>query len=135
MGVSRQPEPVQGALGVAVIGSLLSTRYQDTMTSALAPYHVTPAVMQTMLGSVGGELAVAARVGGVPGAALGHLTGSAFASGMDLGLTTGGVAAAGCLIALIALPSWDCSAGVPAAEDALGDGRRADDGEQPQQHR
>jgi hypothetical protein len=45
------------------------------------------------------------------------------------------VAAAGCLIALIALPSRDRSAGVPAAEDALGDGRRADDGEQPQEHR
>ena len=41
----------------------------------------------------------------------------------------------GCLIALIALPSRNRSVGVPAAEDALGDGRRADDGEQPQEHR
>jgi hypothetical protein len=31
---------VGGALGVAVIGSLLNTRYQDQITSALAPYHV-----------------------------------------------------------------------------------------------
>ena len=31
---------VGGALGVAVIGSLLTTRYQDRMTAALAPYHV-----------------------------------------------------------------------------------------------
>jgi hypothetical protein len=45
------------------------------------------------------------------------------------------VAAVGCLIALIALPSRDRSGDVPAAEDALGDGRRADDGEQPQEHR
>jgi len=79
---------------------------------------------------------VAAHAGGVLGAALGHLARSAFASGMDLGLTTGAcVAAAGCLIALVALPSRDRSADVPAAEDALGDGRRADDGEQPQEHR
>jgi EmrB/QacA subfamily drug resistance transporter len=121
-----------GALGVAVIGSLLNTRYQDMMTSTLAPYHVPHAVMETILGSVGGALAVAAHVGGVLGAALGHLARSAFASGMDLGLTTGAcVAAAGCLIALVALPSRDRSADVPAAEDALGDGRRADDGEQP----
>jgi hypothetical protein len=28
-----------------VIGSLLNTRYQDTITSALAPYHVPHAVM------------------------------------------------------------------------------------------
>jgi hypothetical protein len=97
-----------GALGVAVIGSLLNTRYQDMMTSALAPYHVPHAVMQTVLGSVGGALGVAAHVGGVLGAQLGLLARSAFASGMDLGLATGAaVAAAGCLIALIALPSKD----------------------------
>ena len=37
---------------------------------------------------------------------LAHLARSAFASGMDLGLTTAAcVAAAGCLVALIALPS------------------------------
>jgi hypothetical protein len=117
---------IGGALGVAVIGSLLNTRYQDMMTSALAPYHVPHEVMQTVLGSVGGALAIAARVGGVLGAALGHLACSAFASGMDLGLTTAAcVAAVGCLIALIALPSRDRSADVPPAEDALDDGRGA----------
>ena len=95
-----------GALGVAVIGSLLNTRYQDRITSALAPYHVPHAAMQTILGSLGGALAVAARVGGILGAALAHLARSAFVSGMDLGLATGAcVAAAGCLIALLALPS------------------------------
>ena len=31
---------VGGALGVAVIGSLLSTRYQDRMTTALAPHTI-----------------------------------------------------------------------------------------------
>jgi hypothetical protein len=78
---------IGGALGVAVIGSLLNTRYQDTMTSALAPYHVPHAIMQTILGSVGGALEVAARAGGILGAELGHLARAAFASGMDLGLT------------------------------------------------
>jgi len=97
---------VGGALGVAVIGSLLNTRYQHTMTSALAPYHIPHAIMQAILGSVGGALAVASRVGGFLGAELGHLARSAFVSGMDLGLATGAcVAVAGCLIALIALPS------------------------------
>ena len=95
-----------GALGVAVIGSLLNTRYQDHITSALAPYHVPHTVMETILGSVGGALAVAAHVGGFLGAELSRLAGSAFASGMELGLATGAcVAAAGCLIALLALPS------------------------------
>ncbi|HEU5391468.1 MAG TPA: hypothetical protein VFV73_36765 [Streptosporangiaceae bacterium] len=76
---------IGGALGVAVIGSLLNTRYQDTMTSTLAPYHVPHAIMQTILGSAGGALEVAARAGGVLGAELGHLARTAFASGMDLG--------------------------------------------------
>jgi hypothetical protein len=97
---------IGGALGVAVIGSLLNTRYQDTMTSTLAPYHVPHAVMETILGSVGGALEVAARAGGVLGAELGHLARTAFASGMDLGLTVGAcVAAVGCLVALLTLPS------------------------------
>lgn len=45
---------IGGALGVAVIGSLLSTRYPDKMTGALAPYHLPAAVLHTVLGSVGG---------------------------------------------------------------------------------
>ena len=97
---------VGGALGVAVIGSLLNTRYQDRITTALMPYHVPHAVLQTVLGSLGGALGVASRVGGVLGAELGHLARAAFVSGMDLGLATGAcVAAAGCIIALLALPS------------------------------
>jgi EmrB/QacA subfamily drug resistance transporter len=99
---------VGGALGVAVIGSLLNTRYQDHMTSALASSRIPipHAVLQTILGSLGGALGVASRVGGFLGAELAQLARSAFISGMDLGLFTGAcVAAAGCVIALIALPS------------------------------
>jgi hypothetical protein len=78
------------------------------MTSTLAPSPVPHAIMATVLGSVGGALGVALRVGGILGAELGHLARSAFVSGMDLGLAAGaGVALAGCLIALIALPSRD----------------------------
>ena len=53
---------------MAVIGSLLNTRYQDKMTSALAPYHIPHAAMQAILGSLGGALGVADRVGGLLGA-------------------------------------------------------------------
>ena len=52
---------VGGALGVAVIGSLLSTRYQDRMTAGLAPYHLPHAIETTIRGSIGGALGVAAR--------------------------------------------------------------------------
>jgi len=97
---------IGGALGVAVIGSLLSTRYQDNVTAVLAAYHIPPTVLSTILGSLGGALAVAAHAGPVLGAALVHLARSAFVSGMDLGLTAAAaVALAGCLLALAALPS------------------------------
>ena len=97
---------VGGALGVAVVGSVLSTRYQHRMTSTLAPYHVPHEIKQTILGSLGSALEVAAQVGGAAGAALAHLARSAFVSGMDLGLQAAAIVAlAGALLALLALPS------------------------------
>jgi EmrB/QacA subfamily drug resistance transporter len=94
-----------GALGVAIIGSLLNTRYTDNINATLAPYHVPSAIMGTIRGSLGGALQVSARVGGQLGAELTHVAKAAFVSGMDLGLLTGAaVTLAGCLIALAVLP-------------------------------
>jgi EmrB/QacA subfamily drug resistance transporter len=102
-GVSIQ---VGGALGVAVIGSLLSSRYQGRMSTSLAPYHLPHAVQERVLGSIGGALDTAARIGGDPGAELAHLARTSFISGADLGLRTGAaLALAGCLLALAALPA------------------------------
>jgi EmrB/QacA subfamily drug resistance transporter len=89
-----------GALGVAVIGSLLSTRYQTDMTSALASLPLPPAIEQTILGSIGAALGVAGQLGGSAGVQLAHAARDAFLSGMDLGLRTGAmVALAGAAIA------------------------------------
>jgi len=97
---------VGGALGVAVIGSLLSTRYQDNIAAALAPYHPPAAVMAAVSGSLGGALEVAARIGGALGAGLAHLAKEAFVSGMNLGLVTGAlVVLGGALVALFVLPA------------------------------
>ena len=119
---------VGSALGVAVIGSLLSTRYQDQMTAALAPYHLPHGIENTILGSVGGALGVAARVGGPTGHLLVHVARSAFISGAGLGmLTAAAVALAGCVLALAVLPASP-SAGAgqaagarPARRPAQGD--------------
>jgi EmrB/QacA subfamily drug resistance transporter len=96
-----------GALGVAIIGSLLTTSYTNKMTTALAPYHVPHAIRQTILGSVGGALDVAAREGGTLGHELEQAARSAFVSGMDLGMLTGAVIAvvAG-VLALVFIPGW-----------------------------
>jgi len=95
-----------GALGVAVVGSLLDTRYQDHVSSALAGQHLPPAALAAAQNSLGGALAVAARAGGAAGDLLTHLAKAAFVSGMDLGLLTGAVVAvAGALLVLLWLPA------------------------------
>jgi EmrB/QacA subfamily drug resistance transporter len=96
---------VGGALGVAVIGSQLSTQYQGRMIAVLAPYHVPATMESTILGSVGGALEEAAREGGMVGEVLAGWARTAFMSGMDLALLTGAlVAVAAALLALLALP-------------------------------
>ena len=97
---------VGGALGVAVVGSVLSTRYEHHLTAAAGARLLPPALLHAALGSIGGALDVAAKLPQAAGAELGRAAGSAFMSGMGISLAAGaGVALAGLLVALIALPS------------------------------
>lgn len=97
---------VGGALGVAVIGSLLSTRYQDRMVVALAQTPVPHTIENTITGSIGGALGVAAQVGGTVGRLLTLAARSAFLSGGGLGLFTAAmVVLGGCVLALVTVPS------------------------------
>jgi EmrB/QacA subfamily drug resistance transporter len=97
---------VGGALGVAVIGSVMLTRYQGDMNAALAGHQVPAAVNQIILGSLGGALTVASTVGGAIGVLLAHAARSAFMSGAAVSLAVGAVVAlAGALLVVVALPS------------------------------
>jgi len=97
---------VGGALGVALVGSLLATRYENHLGHSLAPYHVPHAIEETLLRSLGAALSVATHLGGVSGAFLSHFARAAFVSGMDLGLTVAAIVVAGAAVfALLALPS------------------------------
>jgi EmrB/QacA subfamily drug resistance transporter len=97
---------VGGALGVAVIGSVLSTRYQHTLEPALAGRHVPPVAAQAILGSLGGALAVARLVGGALGAGLSHIARVGFALGSHSAfLVAASVTGAGAVLILAALPS------------------------------
>ncbi len=101
---------VGGALGVAIIGSLLTTRYSGRMATLLAPYHVPRPVLHVIQGSLGGALEVAARAGGVLGTELQHAARAAFVSGMQLGFIAGAaLAIAGGLLALAAMPGLPLS--------------------------
>jgi EmrB/QacA subfamily drug resistance transporter len=97
---------VGGALGVAVVGSVLSTRYQDHMTAALAGRNVPAVASHAILGSLGGALAVASSAGGTTGTVLARAAREAFMSGMDVSLAVGAVVAlGGTLLVLARLPS------------------------------
>jgi EmrB/QacA subfamily drug resistance transporter len=96
-----------GALGVAVLGSILSSGYRGDMDGAPAAAH----------DSLSGALAVAARIGDP------HLVATAqnaFVDGMHAAaLVAAGIALAGALVALVFLPSRETApAVVPAAAAA-----------------
>ncbi len=111
-GVSIQ---VGGALGVAVIGSALSTRYQHHLSPALAGQHLPAPVVHTALGSIGGALDVAAGLPRAAGAQLVEVASSAFMSGVGISLLIGAVVAVGgVLVALAAVPSRPPRVGVGA---------------------
>ena len=97
---------VGGALGVAVIGSAMSTRYQHQMTAALGARRLPEAVTHAILGSLGGALSVAGRAGGTTGALLARAARDAFMSGLKVSLGVGAlVALAGALLAVAGLPA------------------------------
>jgi EmrB/QacA subfamily drug resistance transporter len=96
---------VGGALGVAVIGSVLSNHYQDQMTTALAGQPVPPAVAHTIVGSLGGALQVADQATGVTRTLLKNTARAAFMSGTRPALgVAAAMALAGAALVLTTLP-------------------------------
>jgi len=97
---------VGGALGVAVIGSALATRYQSHLTAALTGHAISFAVRKEILGSLGGALAVARSVGGETGALLARAARGAFMSGAEVAFVVGAIVAiVGAMLMIAWLPS------------------------------
>jgi EmrB/QacA subfamily drug resistance transporter len=95
-----------GALGVAILGSLLSSRYSSAVDEALAGSALPPDAATAVRDGVGGAAIVADRVGGDAGQALLEVARSAFVDGMGLAfLVAGAVALAGAVVALVFLPA------------------------------
>jgi EmrB/QacA subfamily drug resistance transporter len=97
-----------GALGVAVLGSILSSGYRGDMDAVTAPAAAHD--------SLAGALGVAAHVGGPAGERLTAVAQQAFVNGMHSAvLVAAGIALAGALVALVFLPSREAApALVPA---------------------
>ena len=97
---------VGGAIGVAVVGSVLATRYQNHMGRALAGRHLPVDITHAILGSFGGGLAVASGVGGATGALLARAARAAFMSGLEVSLFVGAVVSLAAVVTvLVWLPS------------------------------
>jgi hypothetical protein len=94
---------VGGALGVAVIGSTLATRYQGNLTAALSGHPISNSVRHDIVGSLGGALAVAQKIGGETGALLARAARSAFMSGTEMALAVGAVVA---LVGTLLMIAW-----------------------------
>ncbi|GAA2008785.1 MFS transporter [Catenulispora subtropica] len=102
---------VGGALGVAVLGAVLSGRYQGRMSALLAGHAMPEPARRAITGSLGGALAVAQQAGGALGTQLAAVARVAFVDGMGLAFGAAAVvafAAAGLVLA--ALPSRSRSA-------------------------
>ncbi|WP_107082081.1 DHA2 family efflux MFS transporter permease subunit [Streptomyces caatingaensis] len=94
---------VGGALGVAVLGSLLSSHYRDRVHSAVRL--LPPPLRPTAEESVEGALTVAGRLGAAGGEALAGRAVDAFIAAMRVtSLVAGGVMAAGAVVVWVFLP-------------------------------
>ena len=110
---------IGGALGVAILGSLMSSRYQHQLGASAAAHFLPAPVQHTILGSLGAALGVAGHVGGLLGSALATAARAAFVTGMSLALEIGGgVVLAGVLLALVVLPSQPSAQAQDADDDS-----------------
>jgi EmrB/QacA subfamily drug resistance transporter len=111
--VNDTTRQVGGALGVAILGSILSSTYASRMTTALSGHAVPAAAASAAKNSIGGALAVATAVGGDAGRALAAAARNAFVAGMHPAvLAAAAVALVGALIVIVFLPAR--AARVPA---------------------
>jgi EmrB/QacA subfamily drug resistance transporter len=97
---------IGSALGVAVLGSLLNTRYQADIARLLGHYSLPTSIAKTSEGSLGGALEVARRIGGNLGAQLGTTARQSFISGMTFAVTVGAIiAGAAACVVMVLLPA------------------------------
>jgi len=108
---------VGGALGVAVIGSIVATLYSDRVSDATAGL---PAPVQGPAEeSIGAAVAVSRRLPADQGAGLADSAADAFTEAMSIGfLAAAGVAVLGAILAWRRLPDRDASRAAARAEPA-----------------
>jgi Na+/melibiose symporter-like transporter len=97
---------VGGALGVAIIGSVLSAGYRSSVDQVMAGHAVPAWVAQIIRSSVGGALEVAHQAGGSLGHALAAAADHGFIHGMNMAMGVAcAVAVLGAITVLAFLPA------------------------------
>jgi EmrB/QacA subfamily drug resistance transporter len=137
--VNDTTREVGAALGVAVLGSVMSSTYRPRVSDAIAGRGVPSEVANAVTDQIGAAMEVAARLGGAPGRALADVAAGGFADGMARAFLVGAAAlVVGAVLTAVYLPARGRDhedhalapdAGpVPAMAGSVPDGRRADAG-------
>ena len=104
--VNDTTRQVGGALGVAIIGSVLASTYGTQVGDAVAGQQLPSGVANEAQNSLGFALETAGRLGGPAGEALATTARTAFVDGMHQGfLVAAAVAFVGSIVALVWLPA------------------------------
>ncbi len=91
-----------GALGVAVIGSVLATFYRPGISSALAPLHLPASAIATAKDSVGGAVGLAGSLPPSVGQAVAETAKRQFVDGLGIALVVAAIVAAAAAVLVFA---------------------------------
>ena len=81
-----------GALGVAVLGSVMSSTYRPKVTDAISGFPVPRDAANAITDQIGAAMSVAGRIGGEPGRLLADTASRAFTDGMGTAFMIGAAA-------------------------------------------
>jgi EmrB/QacA subfamily drug resistance transporter len=104
--VNDTTREIGGALGVAVLGSVMASTYRPRVSDAIAGFPVPAEAADAITDQVGAAMRAAAEIGGEPGRALADAASSGFADGMGIAFMIGaGALALGAVIVALYLPA------------------------------
>ncbi len=119
--VNDTTREIGAALGVAVLGSIMSSTYRPRVSDAIAGQPIPAEAATAIKDQVGAALEIAQRIGGAPGRALAEVASNGFADGMGRAFIVG---AAALLVGAIVTALY-----LPARQHEDGEGLPAPDGE------
>jgi EmrB/QacA subfamily drug resistance transporter len=104
--VNDTTREIGGALGVAVLGSVMSSTYRPRVSDAISGFPIPTAQAHAITDQVGAAIQAAHTLGGAPGRALADVASKGFADGMSIAFVIGAAALAlGALIVALYLPA------------------------------